>query len=62
LSGARPDIPEGVTLLGDIPENTELAGFDREGKALWLLPDDNGALEAVRMIAHCLRISFKGET
>ena len=47
-------LPEGVTLLGRIPENEELRQFDREGRPLWSLPPENEALEAVRKIAGAL--------
>jgi CO dehydrogenase maturation factor len=49
--GIAPDIPEGVKLLGDIPEDEEVRSYDRQGKPLWMLPDDNAALKAVRKIA-----------
>jgi CO dehydrogenase maturation factor len=44
-------LPEGLRLLGRIPENEELRQFDREGRSLWQLPPGNAALEAVRNIA-----------
>ena len=44
------DLPEGVELLGIIPENNELKQFDRDGRPLWNLPTDNEAMEAVRKI------------
>ena len=49
--GIAADIPEGVKLLGDIPEDEEVRSYDRQGKPLWMLPDDNAALKAVRKIA-----------
>ena len=48
-SGFGLEIPEGVALLGAIPENADLAGFDREGKALWMLP------ETMRRLNLCTR-------
>jgi len=47
-------LPDGLRLLGRIPENEELRQFDREGRSLWQLPPDNAALEAVRNIARTL--------
>ena len=47
-------LPEGLKLLGRIPENEELRQFDREGRSLWQLPSDNAALEAVRSIARAI--------
>ena len=58
-SGIDLEIPEGVALLGAIPENADLAGFDREGKALWMLPENNEALKSVHSIAAALGISHK---
>jgi CO dehydrogenase maturation factor len=48
--GKKPDMPGGVEILGCIPEDEELKNYDRQGKPLWLLPDDNEALKAVRQI------------
>jgi hypothetical protein len=47
-------LPEGLRLLGRIPENEGLRQFDREGRSLWQLPPGNAALEAVRNIARSL--------
>jgi CO dehydrogenase maturation factor len=47
-------LPEGVDLLGSIPENDVLRQFDREGRPLWQLPPENEALTAVRGIAKAL--------
>lgn len=43
--------PGGIRPLGKIPENEELMRFDREGKSLWLLPEQNEAVAAVRAIS-----------
>ena len=48
-------LPDGVTLLGQVPEDVALRQFDREGRPLWQLPADNPALEAVRRIASAIR-------
>ncbi len=47
----KPDIQNGFNILGIIPEDEELKEFDRQGKPLWGLPEDNKALDAVREIA-----------
>ena len=47
-------LPDGLRLLGRIPENEELRQFDREGRSLWQLPSDNAALEAVRHITRSI--------
>jgi len=49
-------LPEGVEMLGWIPENDELRQFDREGHPLWELPPENEALTAVRNIVKDLGI------
>lgn len=49
-------LPEDVELLGLIPENEALRQFDREGRTLWELPQDNEAVAAVRNIAHNLAV------
>ncbi len=48
--------PGGIRPLGCIPENEELLRFDREGKSLWLLPEDNAAVAAARAISR--KVSF----
>lgn len=48
-------LPEGVELLGAVPENPELRRFDREGRPLWELPAENAAVLAVAGIAVKLR-------
>ena len=53
-AGVKLQLPEGLRLLGRIPENEELRQFDREGRSLWQLPPENVALEAVRNIARSL--------
>ena len=55
-------LPEGVPLLGRIPEDETLRRFDREGRSLWQLPVDNPALEAVGRIAIVLRSSLVSGT
>jgi CO dehydrogenase maturation factor len=57
-SDVKLDLPDGVELLGYIPENDELKQFDRSGKPLWELPADNDALSAVRNIAHAIGIKY----
>lgn len=49
--GVAVTLPDGVALLGTVPEDEELRRFDREGRPLWGLPSDNAALQAVRAIA-----------
>lgn len=49
-------LPEGIPLLGLIPENEELRDFDRAGRPLWQLPAENEALLAVRKIAGIMGI------
>jgi len=48
-------LPDGATLLGQVPEDVALRHFDREGWPLWQLPEGNPALEAVRHVAAVLR-------
>jgi len=50
-------LPEGIPLLGLIPENQELRDFDRAGRPLWQLSTKNEALLAVRKIAGVMGIS-----
>ena len=59
--GFMPDIPENIHLLGSISENEELRRFDREGRPLWLLPEGNEALAAVKEIAKLLNLTGKEE-
>lgn len=47
-------LPEGVQMLGSIPENEVLRQFDREGRPLWQLPSENEAYAAVQRIAEVL--------
>lgn len=47
-------LPDGVVLLGTIPEDPALLQFDRQGRSLWELPAENRALAAVRAIARKL--------
>jgi len=49
-------LPEGVELLGAIPEDPVLRRFDREGRPLWELPAGNEAFMAVAGIAAKLRL------
>ncbi len=49
-------LPEGIDMLGSIPENEVLRQFDREGRPLWELPPGNEALTAVRSIVKALGI------
>lgn len=51
------ELPDGIELLGSIPEDETLLNFDREGRPLWELPADNPALEAARGIAENLGYS-----
>jgi CO dehydrogenase maturation factor len=53
------DLPEGVELLGIIPENDELKQFDRAGRPLWDLPANNEAMEAVRKIVQSHELNKK---
>jgi CO dehydrogenase maturation factor len=53
------DLPEGVELLGIIPENDELKQFDRDGRPLWDLPTDNEAMKAVRKIVQSHGLNLK---
>jgi len=55
--GAAMDIPDGVIMLGAVPEDEELRRFDREGRSLWELPDDNPAVESVRSILDRLSLN-----
>lgn len=48
------DIPDDIEMLGFIPEDEELKAFDRQGMPLWQLPEDNGALGAVRRLSETL--------
>jgi CO dehydrogenase maturation factor len=48
------ELPDGVELLGLIPENRTLRQFDRKGRPLWELPHDNRAVVAARQIAQRL--------
>ncbi len=48
-------VPEGVELLGAIPEDPTLRQFDVQGRSLWELPPENGSLVTVRAIAQKLR-------
>jgi len=49
--GTDLNFPNGMRPLGYIPEDDELMRFDREGKSLWLLPENNKAAAAVRAIS-----------
>jgi len=53
------ELPEGVELLGNIPENDELKQFDRDGRTLWQLPADNEAKRSVRKIVSALGLNKK---
>jgi CO dehydrogenase maturation factor len=48
-------VPEGVELLGSIPEDPTLRQFDLEGRSLWELPPENESLVRVQAIARKLR-------
>ncbi|MFC1474448.1 ArsA-related P-loop ATPase [bacterium] len=48
---AEIPLPVGIDLIGDIPEDPALAEFDREGRSLWELPDDNPAVVAASAVA-----------
>ena len=47
-------LPEGVKLLGRLPEDKELREFDREGRSLWELAEHNPAVQAAGEIASTL--------
>lgn len=47
-------LPAGVEFLGSIPEDETLRDFDRRGRPLWELPEENPAVEASRRIARAL--------
>ena len=47
-------LPEGVKLLGILPDDRQLRGFDREGQSLWELAENNPAVQAARKIADTL--------
>lgn len=52
-------LPDGMELLGSVPENETLRQFDREGRPLWQLPPENEALTAVRNMARALGMDGK---
>jgi CO dehydrogenase maturation factor len=52
--GAAAALPDGVDLLGAIPEDELLGRFDREGRPLWELPADDPAVRAASGIATAL--------
>jgi CO dehydrogenase maturation factor len=52
--GDSGQLPEGVSLLGSIPENRALQKLDQEGRPLWELPPRNEAMAAVRRIVRAL--------
>jgi CO dehydrogenase maturation factor len=58
--GDRGEVPEGVAVLGVIPEDPCLRQFDQEGRPLWELPPDTPALCAVHAIATQLGIPKAG--
>jgi len=45
------ELPAAVDLVGLVPEDPLVRGFDREGRPLWELPGDAPALVAVQRIA-----------
>jgi CO dehydrogenase maturation factor len=47
-------LPEGVPLLGVIPEDPTLRQFDVQGRSLWGLPADNPSFVAIQAIARTL--------
>lgn len=49
--GSNLNFPPGIQPIGYLPEDEELMRFDREGKPLWLLPEDNKVLAAMRVIS-----------
>ncbi|MBW1989663.1 MAG: AAA family ATPase [Deltaproteobacteria bacterium] len=57
--GAGPEnlsLPDGVPWLGSLPEDPDVAAYDRERKSLWDLPPDNPArAEALRVADRLLR-------
>ena len=54
--GPRVKLPQGVTLLGAIPEDPLLRRFDREGRSLWELPRDSPAFVAAREVGRALSL------
>jgi CO dehydrogenase nickel-insertion accessory protein CooC1 len=48
-------VPEGVKLLGAIPEDPTLRQFDLQGRSLWELPPENESFVTVQAIARKLR-------
>lgn len=54
VRGPEPDVsdlPDGVQVLGSIPDDPSLREFDQRGKPLWDLPEDSVALVASRILA-----------
>ncbi|MFH1437678.1 MAG: AAA family ATPase [Pseudomonadota bacterium] len=51
---AEQRLPEGIELLGSIPEDDMLRRFDAGGRSLWDLPRDNPAMRAAAEIAEKL--------
>jgi len=47
-------LPAGVEFLGSIPEDETLREFDRRGRPLWELPEENAAVAAARRVARSL--------
>lgn len=52
-------LPEGVELIGAIPEDEAVRELDRLGRSLWELPASNPTMEAARELARAL--SFTSE-
>ncbi|MFH1540169.1 MAG: AAA family ATPase [bacterium] len=48
------ELPDGIELLGAIPEDETLQEYDRDGRPLWELPSGNPALDAARGIVEKL--------
>ncbi|MEI7726202.1 MAG: AAA family ATPase [Bacteroidota bacterium] len=50
------NLPPEINVAGVIPGNEILRQFDREGRSLWLLPDDNEAFLAVKKIMKSIHL------
>jgi len=51
------NLPTGIKVAGVIPANETVRQFDREGRSLWQLPDDNEAFMAVKNIMKSINLS-----
>lgn len=48
------DLPAGVRQLGALPEDETIRDYDRRGKSLWQLPENNPALQQAAKMANIL--------